>query len=92
MKKMKKKSDTILGIEERFGEEIEELLRVLYVDEGKTIKSISETLSITEVSVLRWLNWSGIYSHKLDIEWGFSSKIENPFFFINLIIINLRRW
>jgi DNA-binding transcriptional regulator LsrR (DeoR family) len=67
VKRIKKKSRTMIGIEERFGEELEELLRRLYVDEGKTNEEVAQTLSITKVSAIRWLEKAGIYSHKLDI-------------------------
>lgn len=68
MRKIENKSDTMLGIEERFGENLEELLRRMYVDEGKTTRQIAQILSITKVSIIRWLDKAGIYSHKLNIK------------------------
>jgi len=61
------KSDVILEVENRLGENIEEVLRRKFVDENKLTKTIANELSISYVTAFRWLKRAGIYSRKLDI-------------------------
>lgn len=65
MKRINKKSERILQVEEKFGVNIEELLRKLYVDEGKTSRVIAQEIGVAYMTVQKWLPRAGIYSHKL---------------------------
>lgn len=67
MKQIVNKSKKMLEIEHNKGVMIEEELRRMYVDESKSIEEIQTLLSISYVTVLKWLGQAGIYSKKLDI-------------------------
>ena len=62
-----KKSKLMLTIEVKYGINIEELLRRLYVDENKTYHQITKELCISYVTVKCWLHLAGIYSKRLHI-------------------------
>lgn len=67
MKKINKKSDTMKSIEDKWNMEIEEILRQLFVDEDKTNQQMLDELSISYVTLFKWLKRAGIYSRKLNI-------------------------
>lgn len=67
MKTIAKKNSLITQTETNQGEEIEELLRRLYVDENLTYHEIAETLHISYVTVGRWLRKSGIRSRRINL-------------------------
>lgn len=67
MKQITNKTLKMQQIEDKKGELIEEILRIMFVDENKTIKQIMEELDITYVTTLKWLKQAGIYSRKLNI-------------------------
>lgn len=67
MKKIKDKTKLMLKTEENKGIEIEELLRRLFVDEGKSTECIAEELSISYVTAFKWLQLAGIYSRKIQL-------------------------
>lgn len=54
-------------IEAKRGENIEEILRRLFVDENKTQKQIADELNISYVTVIKWLHLAGVRSRKLDV-------------------------
>lgn len=49
------------------GEDIEEILRRMFVDENKPTETIAKELSISYVTAFKWLRKAGIHSRKLDI-------------------------
>lgn len=57
----------MIRIEKEKGVNIEELLRVMFVDENKTTKNIAKELSISYVTAFKWLKLAGIYSRRLEI-------------------------
>lgn len=57
----------MLNIEREKGVKIEELLRVMFVDENKTTENIAKELSISYVTAFKWLKLAGIYSRKLKL-------------------------
>lgn len=67
MKQIKKKNAKIKLIENREGVNIEELLRIKYVDENKSVEKISNELNISYLTTTRWLKLAGIYSRQLKI-------------------------
>jgi len=67
LKPIKHKNKRMLELEDLHHESIEEILRRLYVDEHKTYHQITEELSISYVTVKRWLKRAGIYSKRLNI-------------------------
>lgn len=68
MKKIKNKSERMLKVEKEFGEEIEELLRRLYVDEDLNFRQIADKLKIHYTIVSKWMRYASISSKKIDLE------------------------
>lgn len=67
MKKIPKKNALMKRIETTYGEEIEEILRHLYVDEEYTLTHIGRTLNISYVTVVRWLRLAGLRHRKITL-------------------------
>ena len=67
MKQIQKKTKLMLEVEELFGENIEELLRILYVEKDLRYDEIAKVLGVSRDVVVRWLPMAGIYSRRLDI-------------------------
>lgn len=68
MKKITNKTQSMLSIEAKTKEDIEETLRRLYVDEGMLSHDIAKHLNISYVTTLKWLSQAGIYSRKLRVD------------------------
>lgn len=68
MKSFGKKNGTVRGIESRYGLNIEEILRKLFVDEDKSHMAIASELGVTYLTVVRWLDRAGVRSRKIDLE------------------------
>ena len=66
MKKIQCKSDKMLFVENKTNENIEELLRKMYVDQNMDIYAMCQELGISYVTTLRWLEKAGIYSRRLN--------------------------
>lgn len=67
MKPFTKKNALINQLESKHGEEIEEILRRLFVDENKTQQEIAKELHISYLTVIRWLARAGIRSRRLKL-------------------------
>ena len=67
MKQNLSKNKTMKIVEEKLNKNIEEILRVKFVDEDKPAKEIADELQISYATVIRWLNLAGIYSHRLNL-------------------------
>lgn len=67
MKKINKKNAKMKAIENREGVGVEELLRIKFVDENKSIQNIANELQISYVTTIRWLKLAGIYSRMLKV-------------------------
>lgn len=67
VKEIHRKTKKMLEIETKTKERVEETLRRLFVDENKSHKEIAKELSISYVTVVKWLNLAGIHSRKLNI-------------------------
>lgn len=67
MKKIHNKNAKMKSIENREGVDIEELLRIKFVDENKSIQNITDELQISYVTTIRWLKLAGIYSRMLKL-------------------------
>lgn len=67
MKKLKR-TKFIERLEKQYGKEIEELLREMYVDEGKTIRQIADELILSDKTVWTWLKEIGIQTRKMKWE------------------------
>lgn len=67
MKQITHKSKRMLQIEQSKGEDIEETLRRMFVDENMPTETIADELSISYVTAFKWLNLAGVHSRKLDI-------------------------
>lgn len=67
MKEITNKTGKMIDIETKTGEKIEETLRRLFVDENKSQIEIANELSISYVSVIKWLHLAGVRSRKLNI-------------------------
>lgn len=67
MKHIENKTKRMLEIEEEKGECIEEILRSMFVDENKSIDTITKELRLSYVTTIKWLKQAGIYSRRLNI-------------------------
>jgi transposase len=67
MKNIPKKNKLMFALEEQHGIIVEEILRQKFVVEGKTLYAISSELGINYTTLLRWLNWAGLYHRKIDL-------------------------
>ena len=65
MKIIHNKTKLMLDIENKKQQNIEELLRMMYVDQNMNIYDICEELDISYVTALKWLKQAGIYSRML---------------------------
>ena len=55
------------AIENTFNMPIEEILRIKYVDENKSLAQISKEINVSYATIWKWLSQAGIYSRKLNI-------------------------
>jgi DNA invertase Pin-like site-specific DNA recombinase len=67
VKMIPSKNTTMKRIETNQGCEIEEILRRLFVDEHYTQKQIAQELSISYLTVIRWLKKAGIRHRRIDL-------------------------
>lgn len=67
MKEINKKTKKMREIETKTKERIEETLRRMFVDENKSYEEIAKELSVSYVTVVKWLQLAGIHSRKLNI-------------------------
>ena len=67
MKEINRKTKKMREIETKTKERIEETLRRMFVDENKSYEEIAKELSVSYVTVVRWLQLAGIHSRKLSI-------------------------
>lgn len=67
MRVIEDKTKLMKRVEATFNEPLEETLRYLYVDEGKRVDEVAETMSISYVTAYKWLKLAGIYSRRLNI-------------------------
>lgn len=67
VKRILTKNDLMKRIENQHKEEIEEILRRLFVDENKSMHVIAKELGISYVTVTRWLALSGVRSRKINL-------------------------
>ena len=68
VKEIHRKTKKMLEVETKTKERIEETLRRLFVDENKSHEEITKELSISYVTVVKWLSLAGIHSRKLNIK------------------------
>lgn len=67
VKEINRKTEKMREIETKTKERIEETLRRLFVDENKSHMEIAKELSVSYVTVVKWLQLAGIHSRKLNI-------------------------
>lgn len=67
MKKITNKTDTMKAIETKLGGDIEEILRVLYVERNLSVHKIGKILDISYVTTIKWLKLAGVRSRKLKV-------------------------
>ena len=67
MKRIEKKNALMKRIETTYGEEIEEILRYMYVDKEYSLAHIGRTLHISYVTVVRWLRLTGLHHRHIDL-------------------------
>jgi DNA-binding transcriptional regulator YiaG len=67
MKKFTRKNALINQIETTHGEEIEELLRRLFVDEHLSQHAIANILNISYLTVIRWLKRAGVRHRRINL-------------------------
>jgi DNA-binding transcriptional regulator LsrR (DeoR family) len=66
MKRMKKNA-LIKNIQLTHGEEIEELLRIYFVDDNMSQHDIARKLNISYLTVVRWLKRAGVRHRRIDL-------------------------
>lgn len=67
MKQIPHKNYLMKIVENTFNMPIEEILRIKYVDENKSLKQISKEINVSYATIWKWLQQAGIYSRKLNI-------------------------
>lgn len=67
MKNIPHKTPSMKIIETKQGEDIEEILRRLFVDENLTHTQIAQQLNLSYVTVIKWLRLAGVRSRKLNV-------------------------
>lgn len=67
MKAITNKNKRMLQVEQENKKEIEELLRVMFVDDNIKLNDIAKQLSISPLTAARWLKLAGIYSRRLKL-------------------------
>jgi transposase-like protein len=67
MKIIPVKTTSMKQIETNTGEDIEETLRRLFVDENLSQMDIANQLHVSYVTVVKWLRQAGIRSRKLNV-------------------------
>lgn len=55
-------------IEKRYGGDIEEILRGLYVDKNMNLYDMANELGISHVTLIKWLKLAGVRSRKLRVD------------------------
>lgn len=70
MRTIEKKTQYMYAIEMRHKLPIEEVLRIKFVDENKTLAQICEELDIAYVTLIKWLKLAGIWSRRIKMEEG----------------------
>lgn len=68
MKRILNKTTAMKQIETKRGEDIEEVLRTLFVDEHLSQIEIAKQLNLSYVTVIKWLKLAGVYSRKLNVQ------------------------
>jgi predicted HTH domain antitoxin len=67
MKSFTKKNTLIQQIEQKHGEEIEEILRRLFVDEDMSVMGMAQYLGISYVTCQQWLKHAGIRHRRVHL-------------------------
>ena len=67
MKKITNKTKSMQLVETKFGEDVEEILRRMFVDEHLSQIEIANQLNISYATVYKWLRLAGVRSRKLDV-------------------------
>ena len=65
MKRIERKNNLMKAIEQTHGGDIEEIMRVLYVEHEMTIYELAQHLNISYLTAQRWLKRAGIYSKRI---------------------------
>lgn len=65
MKLIFNKTPSMLNCENKFNKPIEDILRIMFVDENKSHAQIASELGISYPTLITWLKLAGIYSRKL---------------------------
>lgn len=68
MKQISTKTNAMKQVETKIGGDIEEILRVLYVDKDLSVSKINEILGTSYVTTLKWLELAGIHSRRLKVD------------------------
>jgi len=68
MKQIANKTDAMRLIESLAHQEIEEVMRHMWVEEELSLKDVCEQLNISSYTLTRWKQMAGIYSRRLKIK------------------------
>lgn len=68
MRLIQNKTKLMVSVEKKYNKNIEELLREMFVDEGKSNAQIAEELGISYVTAIKWMKLSGVYSRNLGLD------------------------
>lgn len=67
MKEINRKTPKMKEIESKLGGDIEEILRILFVDEELPVKIIADKLGTSYVTAHAWIQLAGIRSRRLKV-------------------------
>lgn len=65
MKEIKNKTPLMLKVENKYNVKLEELLRIMHVEQNMHTLEMCKELQISNVTLLDWLKKAGIYSRRL---------------------------
>jgi predicted DNA-binding protein YlxM (UPF0122 family) len=71
MKSIEKKTDAMRLIESLAHQEIEEVMRQLWVEEELSLDEVCKQLNVSRYTIVKWKQMAGIYSRKLGIKDGY---------------------
>jgi len=71
MKQISNKTDAMRLVETLAHQEIEEVMRQMWVEEELSLDEISKQLNISRYTIIRWKQMAGIYSRRLNIKNGY---------------------
>jgi response regulator of citrate/malate metabolism len=71
MKQIEKKTDAMRLIESLAHQDIEEVIRQMWVEEELSLDEVCKQLNVSRYTIVKWKIQAGVYSRKLGIKDGY---------------------